>query len=60
MVGGRVGARRLHRAIGWRLNEPSLEALVVALSVVVGDVFSDGYAAAVLAQQHGLVEGTPS
>ena len=44
------------RGIGCRLDEPPLEALVVALGVVVGDVFSDGCAEVVLAQQHELVE----
>jgi hypothetical protein len=44
------------RGIGWRLDEPPLEALVVALGVVVGDVFSDGCAEVVLAQEHELAE----
>jgi hypothetical protein len=44
------------RVIGWRLEEPPIEALVVALGVVVGDVFSDGRAEMVLAQQHELAE----
>jgi hypothetical protein len=29
------------RGIGWRLDEPTLEALMIALGVVVDDVFSD-------------------
>jgi hypothetical protein len=37
------------RVIGWRLNESPIEALVVALGVVMGDVFSDGCAEMVLA-----------
>jgi hypothetical protein len=44
------------RVIGWRLDEPALEALVVALGVVVGDVFSDGGAVVALAEQHELAE----
>jgi hypothetical protein len=39
-----------------QLDQPPIEALVVALGVVVGDVFSDGCAEVVLAQQHELVE----
>jgi hypothetical protein len=44
------------RGIGWRLDEPPIEALVIALSVVVGDVFSDRGSDMVRAQQHELVE----
>ena len=44
------------RNIGWRLDEPTLEALVVAFGVVVGDVLSDGCAEVVLAQQRELIE----
>ena len=44
------------RVIGWRLNAPPIEALVVALGVVVGDVFLGGCAEMVLAQQHELGE----
>jgi hypothetical protein len=44
------------RGIGWRLEEPPIEALVVALGVVAGNVFSDGCAEMVLAQQHELAE----
>jgi hypothetical protein len=47
---------RSGRSIGGRLDEPPLEALVVPLGVVVGDVFSDGCAEMVLAQQHELFE----
>jgi hypothetical protein len=49
-------ADRSGRVIGWRLEEPTLKALVVALGVVVGDVFSDGCAEVVLAQEHELAE----
>ena len=44
------------RGTGLRLDEPTLEALVVALGVIVGDVFSDGCGEMVLAQQHEFVE----
>jgi hypothetical protein len=44
------------RVIGCLLSEPTLKALVVALGVVVGDVFSDGCAEVVLAQQYELAE----
>jgi hypothetical protein len=44
------------RGAGWRRDEPPIEALVVALGVVVGDVFSDVCAEMVLAQQDELVE----
>jgi hypothetical protein len=32
------------RVIGWRRDESTLEAVMVALGMVVGDVFSDGCA----------------
>jgi hypothetical protein len=44
------------RVIGWRLDEPPIEALVVALGVVVGDVLSDDCTEVVLAQEHELAE----
>jgi hypothetical protein len=53
-------ADRSGRVIGCLLNEPTLAALMVALGVVVGDVFSDGCAEVVLAQQHELAEALAS
>lgn len=39
------------RVIRWRLNEPPIEALVVALGMVVGDAFLDGPSLACTADQ---------